>query len=537
MSTVPAPSPSHAASPSGRPLRLTSEPSSRADRPILIGDSTSTADLAAQIGATPGLAHPIGAFAESDLISLARELDRLNPDLAILCQPAPCAPARTNERDAFAGARRLLAERAIPTVTISSLRSIIPPQSESAAQPASPARMYVAPGSAWSAARIDLAAMLDRTPLPLDPHSVSSLIKGKRILITGAGGSIGSELARIAASFDPGCVILMERAENALFEIDRQMGARFRSVERRAVLHDVVDAERTLQHLVDLRPDVVFHAAAHKHVPLMEDHPAHAVTNNFFGTRSIADAALAIGAERFVLISSDKAVNPTSVMGATKRLAEIYIQQLHRQAHALSSAPARTRFSMVRFGNVLGSSCSVVPIWSAQLVDGGPLTVTDPRMTRYFMTINEAAGLVIRAAAINDPSPVAPVYVLDMGEPVRILDLARRFLSAHGYAPRLIDREGRTIDDPFACSLLPPGQPVDILITGIRPGEKIHEELAYAAENLRPTGCPGIQAWAGSPLDVSLPALVSDLSRARQSGDASNVLATIRRHVPEMIRT
>lgn len=370
----------------------------------------------------------------------------------------------------------------------------------------------------------------------MDPDSVSALIRGKRVLITGAGGSIGSELARIAASFDPACVILMERAENALFEIDRQLGARHPAIARRAVLHDVVDAERTLQHLVDLRPDIIFHAAAHKHVPLMEDHPAHALTNNFFGTRAIADAALAVGAERFVLISSDKAVNPTSVMGATKRLAEIYVQQLHRQAHATSVAP-RTRFSMVRFGNVLGSSCSVVPIWSAQLVDGGPLTVTDPRMTRYFMTINEAAGLVIRAAAINDPSPIAPVYVLDMGEPVRILDLAFRFLGAHGYTPRLIDRDGHVVEGVTVPSPQAAGQRVDVLLTGIRPGEKIHEELAYAAENLRPTGCPGIQAWAGADADVSLPALVSDLGRARLSSDAAAVIATIRRHVPEMTRT
>lgn len=509
-------------------LRLASGPATTADRPILIGDSESIAELDVQVRSTQGLAPAVGTFSESDLISLARGLDRLRPDLAVLCHTAA-------DRDRFAPARRLLADRGVPVVSVAPLRSVIPPRSGTHTVPAAP-RMYVSPGSAWSATRIDLAALLDRAPLPLDPDSVSALIRGKRVLITGAGGSIGSELARIAASFDPACVILMERAENALFEIDRQLGARHPAIARRAVLHDVVDAERTLQHLVDLRPDIIFHAAAHKHVPLMEDHPAHALTNNFFGTRAIADAALAVGAERFVLISSDKAVNPTSVMGATKRLAEIYVQQLHRQAHATSVAP-RTRFSMVRFGNVLGSSCSVVPIWSAQLVDGGPLTVTDPRMTRYFMTINEAAGLVIRAAAINDPSPIAPVYVLDMGEPVRILDLAFRFLGAHGYTPRLIDRDGHVVEGVTVPSPQAAGQRVDVLLTGIRPGEKIHEELAYAAENLRPTGCPGIQAWAGADADVSLPALVSDLGRARLSSDAAAVIATIRRHVPEMTRT
>jgi FlaA1/EpsC-like NDP-sugar epimerase len=534
MSTIPTPTSSTPGTPRQQTLRLAVPPTPRADRPVLIGDSRSVSDLDAQIRATPGLALAIGIIADLDPAALTSELDRLKPDCALLCHDPV-------ERDRYAPARRILRERQIPIVSISPLRSLIPAATEQAPRP-SPPRMYVAPGSAWSAARIDLAALLDRAPLPLDTESVASLVKGKRVLITGAGGSIGSELARIVASFDPGCVVLMERAENALFEIDRQLGARFRTVQRRAVLHDVVDPERTLQHLVDLRPDIIFHAAAHKHVPLMEDHPAHAVTNNFFGTRSIADAALAIGAERFVLISSDKAVNPTSVMGATKRLAEIYVQELHRQAHASVSGSARTEFSMVRFGNVLGSSCSVVPIWSAQLVDGGPLTVTDPRMTRYFMTINEAAGLVIRAAAIDDPSPMAPVYVLDMGEPVRILDLARRFLEAHGYTPRLIDRDGRAVSDPsIPTALSEPGpaglQHVDILMTGIRPGEKLHEELAYSRENLRPTGCPGIQAWAAMPGDVSLPSLVSDLGRARQSGDASVVLSMIRRHVPEMNRT
>lgn len=534
MSTIPTPSSSSPVAPAGprQPqLRLAVPTAPRADRPILIGDRTSVTDLDAQIRATQGLAPAVGILVEPDATSLAAELDRLSPDCALLCH-------QPDARDRYAATRRVLADRQIPVIAISPLRSLIPAATEQAQRP-SPARMYVAPGSAWSAARIDLAALLDRAPLPLDTDSVAKLVRGKRVLITGAGGSIGSELARIVASFGPGCVILMERAENALFEIDRQLGARFRSVPRRAVLHDVVDYERTLQHLVDLRPDIIFHAAAHKHVPLMEDHPAHAVTNNFFGTRSIADAALAIGAERFVLISSDKAVNPTSVMGATKRLAEIYVQGLHRQTHSAAGASSRTRFSMVRFGNVLGSSCSVVPIWSAQLVDGGPLTVTDPRMTRYFMTINEAAGLVIRAAAIDDPAPTAPVYVLDMGEPVRIVDLARRFLEAHGYTPRLIDREGRPVADPAIPRPASDAGPqhVDILMTGIRPGEKLHEELAYAAENLRPTGCPGIQAWAGTPGAVSIPALVSDLSRARQSGDASVVLSMIRLHVPEMNRT
>jgi O-antigen biosynthesis protein WbqV len=501
-------------------------------------------------------------------------ISALSPD-AVLIAREPSVGAHTPPRDlASQGLAAAIAESGLPLFYLTPLRTQLEsqPESQLESQPESqpndvldtqvpvhssrgsvpathpqspPPRLYVAPGSSWSANRIDLAKLLDRTPRPIDAQAVGALIRNKRVLITGAGGSIGSELARIVASFDPSCVILMERAENALFEIDRQLGTRFPTIPRRAVLHDVVDPGRTHQLLSELQPDIVFHAAAHKHVPLMEDHPAHALTNNLFGTKSIADAALAVGAERFVLISSDKAVNPTSVMGATKRLAEMYIQALHRQTHAHTAAPAgasravpqsdtprRTRFSMVRFGNVLGSSCSVVPIWSAQLVDGGPLTITDARMTRYFMTINEAAGLVIQAASINDETHIAPVYVLDMGEPVRILDLACRFLDAHGYAPRLVDREGNPLESTSESV-----NTVDVLLSGIRPGEKLHEELAYAAEQLRPTPSTAIHAWRGQPADFSLPAMLADLSAACQSTNASAVVEAIRRHVPEMIRT
>ena len=370
---------------------------------------------------------------------------------------------------------------------------------------------------------IDLVELIGRTPYGIDRREVSRTIGGKRVLITGAGGSIGSEIARIAATFRPSELVLMERSENSLFEIDRQIARRFPDVPRRAVLHDVVDADATLRHCVNLKPQVVFHAAAHKHVPLMEDHPSHAVTNNLFGTKSIADAAHAVGAERFVMISSDKAVNPTSVMGATKRLAEMYVQALHRQS---SMSGGRTSFSMVRFGNVLGSACSVLPIWGAQLAEGGPITVTDPRMTRYFMTIHEAATLVIQSAAIDARSHgAASVYVLDMGEPVHITDLARRFITLSGFTPRL----------PGEQSTESNNRTVDIVFTGARPGEKLHEELAYAAEALRPTPFAGINAWTGTlhaGFDVA--SMVSEMSIVRTSPDKERVLEAIRRNVPEM---
>lgn len=376
------------------------------------------------------------------------------------------------------------------------------------------------PGHVRSALRksLNVAELIGRTPYGIDRRVVAKLLSGKRVLITGAGGSIGSEIARICGEFAPEQIILMERSENALFEIDRQIHRKFPGVKRVPVLHDVVDAEQTLRQLMQHRPHLVFHAAAHKHVPLMEDHPSHAVVNNFFGTRSIADAAQACGAERFVLISSDKAVNPTSVMGATKRLAEMYIQGLQRAAET-------TRFSMVRFGNVLGSACSVLPIWTSQIEEGGPLTVTDERMTRYFMTIHEAAALVIQSAAAEGSRDEAAVYVLDMGEPIRILDLAMRFARAHGFEPVVAGRGMETVE----------GTPLTIALTGIRPGEKLHEELAYAAELVRPTPYPGINAWAGPKYAGAMPAeLAARLSMARNTPERQRVVDLLRELVPEM---
>jgi FlaA1/EpsC-like NDP-sugar epimerase len=384
-------------------------------------------------------------------------------------------------------------------------------------------------------AEIDPAVLIGRTHHGLDARAVGAMIAGKRVLITGAGGSIGSELARVAAGFGPECVVLMERAENALFQIDHQMARRFPGVRRRAVLHDVVDPEQTLRLLMEHRPHVVLHSAAHKHVPLMEDHPSHAVNNNLFGTKSIADASVAAGVERFVMISSDKAVNPTSVMGATKRLAEMYVGALARQQRA-----GRSCLSIVRFGNVLGSACSVIPIWTDQIAAGGPITVTDPRMTRYFMTIPEAATLVVQAAAMTNTPGVAPVYVLDMGEPVHILELAVRLARLHGLEPVLRRDTWPVQAGPFAADFgagAGAARAIDLVFSGARPGEKLFEELAYDAEHLRPTGHPGIGCWAGSA-DSGDPAasaeMIADLSSVRAGGDKARAMDQIRKHVPEM---
>jgi FlaA1/EpsC-like NDP-sugar epimerase len=374
---------------------------------------------------------------------------------------------------------------------------------------------------------VDPATLIGRTHYGLDRKAVGAILTGKRVLITGAGGSIGSELARVAAGFDPESVVLMERAENALFAVDHRLARHFPTVKRRALLHDVADAARTKALLAELRPQVVFHAAAHKHVPLMEEHPGAAVENNLFGTRSIADAAIAARAERFVMISTDKAVNPTSIMGATKRLAEIYVSARGRTA-------PDTFCSIVRFGNVLGSACSVVPIWTEQIAHGGPVTVTDPRMTRYFMTIPEAATLVAQAAAMTTRKGVAPIYVLDMGEPVRVFDLAIRLIRAHGFEPTVGGQ-------PLPGADLASAQSIPLEVTGIRPGEKLFEQLAYAAENLEPTTHPGINCWAGGPTLAPLrgnadvaDALIAAMEPLRNAQDRGATLDAIRRFVPEM---
>ncbi|MCB9845721.1 MAG: polysaccharide biosynthesis protein [Phycisphaeraceae bacterium] len=488
-------------------------------RLVLVGTARSIPGAAAYARATPDAPQvlgailiapgsPVGIRALGVLFELGAIVEQHHPTHAFLCLPESMRPAGIEAECAL---RRFgIQVRRLPTV-----EDLLEEET---------------PAAALSATRpVDLATLIDRDPHAIDRDTVRRVLSGRRVLITGAGGSIGSELARVAASFDPALIVLMERSENALFEIDRQLQRRFPHVARRALLHDVTDAGATRRRVLELRPDVIFHAAAHKHVPLMEEHPADAVRNNVLGTRSIADAAILGGAERFVLISSDKAVNPTSVMGATKRLAELYVQGL-RQRDRRGRA-AQTHLSMVRFGNVLGSAGSVIPIWSAQLGEGGPLTVTDRRMTRYFMTIPEAASLVIQAAAFDPATNSAPVYVLDMGQPIRVLDLAERFVRAHGLLPWIAEpgQSGR-------IETAAPSHPViEIVFSGIRPGEKLHEQLAYDAESLLPTPHPGIMAWAEDAERVVDPeALVGQLNAAIATGSHGAILETIRRLVPEM---
>ncbi len=359
---------------------------------------------------------------------------------------------------------------------------------------------------------IAIEDLLGRPQAALDRAAMASLIGGVRVLVTGAGGSIGSELVRQLAAFGPAELALLDVSEFALYQIDLEMAERHPDLKRRAILADVRDRRHLGQRFGEYRPELVFHAAALKHVPLVEDNPTEAILTNVVGTRHVADLAREAGARAMVLISSDKAVNPSSVMGATKRLAEAYIQALDL-ADRRRNAP--TRFVTVRFGNVLGSTGSVVPLFQRQLARGGPLTVTHPDVTRYFMTTREAVELVLQATTLGVASAAegGDIHVLDMGEPVRIVDLARQMIRLAGLRPE---------------------RDVEIVFTGLRPAEKLHEELFHTAEALVESGSRGIRLARPRTSDQAVLARsldeIEQLARARRDGDALDLLARL---VPE----
>ena len=291
--------------------------------------------------------------------------------------------------------------------------------------------------------------LLGREPVQLDVSEISQKLKGATIFISGAGGSIGSELCRQLIKFEPGRLVLFGHGENSIYSIDRELRGLDTETDIYPVIGDVQDRNRLIEVFEHYEPDIVYHAAAHKHVPLMEGNPKEAVKNNVYGTKNMVEVAHLFNVERFVMISTDKAVNPTNVMGATKRVAEMVVQQQARHSE--------TTFSVVRFGNVLGSRGSVVPLFKEQIERGGPVTVTHPEMTRYFMTIPEASRLVIQASV---RASGGEVFVLDMGQPVKIVDLARRMITLSGF----------TLDQ------------IPIEYSGIRPGEKLYEELLATSE-------------------------------------------------------
>lgn len=362
--------------------------------------------------------------------------------------------------------------------------------------------MAASTGSGGSALReISLEELLSRAPVRLDPQPVRALVAGKRVLVTGAGGSIGSELARQIAASGPAQLTLLDAAEANLFHIDRELGEAWPALPRRDVLCDVRDAARLDLVFAAEKPELVFHAAALKHVTLVENHPCEGVRTNVLGSRNVAAAAKACGAAHLALISTDKAVAPASVMGATKRVAEAVVRQF---AQGTEGDGSHTRVSVVRFGNVLGSAGSVVPIFQHQIARGGPVTLTDAEVERYFMTIPEAVQLVLRAVALSagDMEPPTGVLTLEMGEPVKIIDLARRMIELQGLVP---DRD------------------IEIKITGLRPGEKLTEALVDINETARPKAEGVTEATPLTPLTSIPPEALAALETAALAGDEFSV--------------
>jgi len=354
--------------------------------------------------------------------------------------------------------------------------------------------------------------LLGRAQAVLDRDSMRRLIASRRVLVTGAGGTIGSELVRQIAAFGPSELILLDSGEFALYGIDLEMRERFADLPRRSLVADVRDRDRLHRVIAEAAPDLVFHAAALKHVPIVEENPFEGMLTNAVGTRNVADACRAAGVAAMVQISTDKVVNPTSVMGVSKRIAEGYCQALDIAERA--RAGSGTRFVTVRFGNVLGSTGSVVPLFQRQLAAGGPLTVTHPDVQRYFMTVREAVELVLQASVLGTRGDEpGKIFVLDMGEPVRIVDLARQMILLAGLRPNV---------------------DVEIRFTGLRPGEKLFEEIFHGAEPLLPTEAKGVLLAAPRTADAAaLGRALDELAQICRREDRAAFDAMLHRLVPE----
>ena len=357
---------------------------------------------------------------------------------------------------------------------------------------------------------IRIEDLLERDPIKLSNHKISAELTGKVTLITGAAGSIGSEIVRQVVRYRPHALILLDNAESGLYDLENDLKRNFSKYlsETKLLVQvaDVTDEARMKQIFREFSPEYVFHAAAYKHVPLMEAHPYEAVKVNVFGTKTVADLSVEFGASKFVMISTDKAVNPTNVMGATKRLAEMYVQSLNYRF------PEATRFVTTRFGNVLGSNGSVVPLFQKQIQAGGPVTVTHPEVIRYFMTIPEACQLVLEAGTMGHGGEV---FVFDMGEPVKIADLAKKMIQLSGYEP---DKQ------------------VKIIYSGLRPGEKLYEELLSDKEKTLPTYHNKIKiAQVYSIPFVEISESFAELKKQLREGNKTDIVAQIKYLVPEFI--
>jgi len=351
---------------------------------------------------------------------------------------------------------------------------------------------------------VQIEDLLGREHIVLEKERIRELVRDKVVMVTGAGGSIGAELCRQIAGYHPSRLLLVERCEVQMYQIEQELIGLGHGSRINPLIADVLDGERMRGIFGQFQPRLVFHAAAHKHVPMMEHQPYEAFRNNAIGTKEMAKLSTEFGVERFVLISTDKAINPTNAMGATKRLAELYIQALQRHNGT------HTRFMAVRFGNVLGSSGSVIPTFKKQISAGGPVTVTHPDIARYFMTVQEAVGLVLQSAAQGQGGEI---FVLDMGKLVKIVDVARQLIELSGLKP--------DID-------------VEITFTGLRPGEKLFEELNYDTESMVPTEHPKILRFTGEPLPFeALSRGLMEICERASSMDANEVKLHIRNLVPE----
>ncbi len=358
---------------------------------------------------------------------------------------------------------------------------------------------------------VDPEKILDRPQTAVERSMLRQMFEGRRVLVTGAGGSIGSELTRQIASFDPAELILIDNCELNAYSIDLDLGQNFPDVSRRTYVASIRDAVRVNAIFETHRPELVFNAAALKHVPLVEMNPCEGVLTNIIGTRNVADAARNVGAVAMVQVSTDKAVNTTNVMGATKRVAEFYVQA---QDRITNETDEMTRFFSVRFGNVLGSSGSLIPLFQRQISNGGPLTVTDPEMERYFMTIREAVQLTLVAAASGWAMDTShgEIYVLDMGRPVKIVDLAERMIRLAG---------------------LTPYEDIDIEFIGIRPGEKLFEELFDASETRHESGIKGVGSARPEGIAIArLRAMILKLEQAAMAGDELKAKRLLKELVP-----
>lgn len=353
---------------------------------------------------------------------------------------------------------------------------------------------------------VDIQDLLGRDAVELEMDNIQNLLYGQTVMVTGAGGSIGSELCRQIASFHPKRLLMVEQSEVQMFLIEQEMIALGHGPISVPLIADILDYPRMDAVFKEHKPGVVFHAAAHKHVPMMEKHPGEAIKNNTLGTAQLAELALEYQVSRFVLISTDKAINPTNVMGATKRLAEIFLQSL------AASEPSQTRFMAVRFGNVLGSSGSVIPTFHKQIAAGGPITVTHPEVTRFFMTIPEAVGLVLQSAAQGEGGEI---FVLDMGKPIKIVDLARQLIELSG---------------------LEPGSDIEIQFTGLRPGEKLYEELSHQGENCVATNHPKILRFISRAQTLkTVQEQIRELTRNLHDVNADHIKLLLKKAVPEYV--